>query len=241
MNETNPYSDEFINAFIDNELSARERAELLSAASASRDLSQRICQIQCLKEMLKTAYPEENYAESIPEPPRQRPWVGYAAVALIGALSLFFVIQPLETLFLQEGAITESLDLQQAGGLEAGVSRVIFHVSSDDAVVAENLLDQVEIVLHEYADSDRPIRVEVVANNQGLRLFQQGRSPFSERIAYLHSRFQNIVFAACGNTLERMRKETGEVIAVLPQAVIIRSGILFVARRQQQGWAYIKV
>jgi len=28
---------------------------------------------------------------------------------------------------------------------------------------------------------------------------------------------------------------------VLPEAVVIKSGVSFVTRRQQEGWAYIKV
>ncbi|MCW8906384.1 MAG: hypothetical protein OQL28_03970, partial [Sedimenticola sp.] len=72
-------------------------------------------------------------------------------------------------------------------------------------------------------------------------LLQQGQSPFPERIRQLHAAHPNLVFAACGNTLERLVKRYGKPIDILPEAVIIRSGVSSISRRQQTGWAYIKV
>jgi hypothetical protein len=241
MNDQNLYSDEFINAFVDNELSPGERAELLSAASSSKELSQRICQMQRLKEMLKTAYPEQTDNSSSMHSRGRTGWLGYAAAAVVGAFSVFVVLQPQQMRSIAEPVAAIQPELNHSVSQTGATSRVVFHISNDDLAVADELFDQVEFVLQEYAASGRPIRVEVVANNQGLRLFQQGRTLFEKRIADLDSRYQNITFAACGNTMERIQKETGETIEILPQAVIIRSGISFVARRQKQGWSYIKV
>jgi intracellular sulfur oxidation DsrE/DsrF family protein len=72
-------------------------------------------------------------------------------------------------------------------------------------------------------------------------MLQRGRSTVAERIEQMDARYANLLFAACGNTLQRFRREQGESIEILPQAVIVQSGVSFVARRQQQGWAYIKV
>ena len=45
---------------------------------------------------------------------------------------------------------------------------VVFHISSDNLAPAQALFEQLEYLLQEYAYNNRPIRVEVVANNQGL-------------------------------------------------------------------------
>ena len=244
MSDKSIYSDEIVNAFVDGELSAQERAELLSAASASKELSQRICQAQRLKELVLTAYPQETTTVATDRSAHSKVtagWFGYAAAAMVGALSILLFMQPFNKEITAERWSSIDPILEQQRTVSGSTNRVVFHVSSDDVAMADDMFNQLELVLQEYAHRQQPLRVEVVANNQGLRLFQQGRSPFEKRIADLDERYQNIIFAACGNTIERIQKETGEAIEVLPQAVIVRSGVSFVARRQKQGWAYIKV
>ncbi|MCG8426372.1 MAG: hypothetical protein MI754_03330 [Chromatiales bacterium] len=240
MSKMNDYSDELINAFVDGELSQSERAELLSAAAQSKELSHRICQAQRLKEMVKTAYPENGEDRSVSRSANGKSWLGYVAASILGAvsMSLFFTATkpPIGT----PPQVAIDKDVQHLLQDTESSQPVVFHISSDNPVPAQALFEQLEYLLREYANNNRPIRVEVVANNQGLRLLQKGRSPFAQRVAALHSRYPNLIFAACGNTMERMQRESGETIEVLPQAVIVRSGVSFVTRRQQQGWAYIK-
>jgi intracellular sulfur oxidation DsrE/DsrF family protein len=120
-------------------------------------------------------------------------------------------------------------------------TRVVFHISSSDVELAKQMMEQVELVLNDYERKGRNIRVEVVANNQGIRLFQQGITPIQQQLSRLHDRYSNVVFAACANTMERFERLNREKIKIVPQVVIIRSGVSFVARRQQLGWAYIRV
>lgn len=240
MNRQTDYSDEVINAFVDNELGAQERAELLRDATASEELRRRICETANLKSQVQAAYPAP---ASIPAAagltPDRRAFLAYASAAVVGGLSVFGLLQIGEHSPRSDQGIG-ALAQQNHPARDAATTRVLFHISSDDAAVAGQLLDQVELVLGEYARNRRPLRVEVVANNQGLRFLQAGRSPFAERIRRLEAHHQNLLFAACGNTLQRLRREQREQIEILPGAVIVQSGVSFVARRQLEGWAYIK-
>jgi hypothetical protein len=237
---TDHYSDEQLNAFIDNELAAQERLEILQAAAGSDPLRSRLLQLQYLKELTRAAYPlAGGFGRE-----RRRPSTGagltrYLTAAAIGGLSLFAVQLVTETPSSSDQH--RRAPLAAIGDARTSQTRVVFHISSDNREDAALLLDQVETVLKEHRASGQPLRLEVVANNQGLRLMQQGRSPFPERIRQLSETYPNLVFAACGNTLERMTKETGEQIRIVPEAVIVRSGIAYITRRQQTGWAYIKV
>lgn len=232
MNADNRYSDELINAFIDGELTHEERVELLESATHSDSLKQRICDTQYLKERVRDAYPEPVGAEHNPE---RRRFLGHAMAAAVGGVTVLTGLRVLDRT--EPGVVTIA---ESESELPRDQSRVVFHISSDDAGLADELLNQVELVLQDYAINSKPIKVEVVANNQGLRLLQLGRSPFPERIRKLDKKYQNLMFAACGNTIERFRKKFSERIEILPEAVVIRSGVSFVARRQQQGWSYIK-
>ncbi|HEB94847.1 MAG TPA: hypothetical protein ENI96_00250 [Sedimenticola thiotaurini] len=244
MNTITHYSDEIINAFVDGELAAAERRELLAAAAESDRLRQRICEAVQLKELVRGAYPARSPEGLVKgRSGRRGARMRHAAAAAVAVLAVSVALllpRPEPGQRLADGALSPVLPLST--GEEAGeTTRVVFHVSSADPAAARELLDQVELVLREYAAGNRPLKVEVIANNEGLRLLQQGRSPVAERIRRLDQRYQNLLFAACGNTLERLRRETGEQIRILPQAVIVQSGVSFVARRQQEGWAYIKV
>jgi len=242
MNQESEFSDETINAYVDGELEDLECRELLKAASSSPNLSSRICEMAYLKMMVQSAW-KEPAVKSTGKPKREKPLISYAVAAGMGALALLAVITVGD--FLRpstEMTASTSLDTEQSvSSTPADQSQVVFHISSADPETAEELLDQVQLVLEDYATQSRPLKVEVVANNQGIRILQKGISPVADRIQELNTRYVNLRFAACGNTLERLRREKGESIVVLPEAVVIKSGVSFVTRRQQEGWAYIKV
>jgi intracellular sulfur oxidation DsrE/DsrF family protein len=236
MRKDSHFSNETIHAFVDGELSAQESAELLQAASLSDELKGRICDAQYVKVSVQAAYPVPDQVEEPLGRPDRRRFIGHLAATAAGGFGVFLGMR-----MMGGASFTESLDSGQDGVLAGGQARVVFHISSDDLELAEQLFSQVELVLQEFSSRGKAIRVNVVANNQGLRLLQSGRSPFGERIRTMHEKYDNLLFAACGNTMERFRKEYGEEIEVLPEAIVIRSGVTFVSRRQRQGWSYIKV
>ncbi|MES9873471.1 MAG: hypothetical protein ABW146_10185 [Candidatus Sedimenticola sp. 6PFRAG7] len=237
------YSEEVISAFVDGELDHGERLELLEAASSDDALRLRICESQRLKEMVREAYPP-----AVESRPGERSGnsrlslLRYGAAAAIASLALYSVLSlnqpPGLPPAVSEGAVSENDVLLDADDSQR---RVLFHISSNDPETAGQLFEQVELVLRSHAESGQQVRVEVVANNQGLRVLQQGHSLFASRIKTLHEQYPNLVFAACGNTMDRFQKRFGESVKVLPQAVIIRSGVALVTRRQELGWSYIKV
>lgn len=241
MNQDSEVSDEIINAYVDGELEDLDCRDLLASASRFPDLSRRICETTYLKLMVRSAW-KEPAVKSTCKSTRIPALVSYAMAAGLGALSLLAVIavgdlrhEPTQTM------ASRSFDTEQPAALNpADQSRVVFHISSADPTTAEELLDQVQQVLEDYASQGRSLKVEVVANNQGIRMLQKGVSPVADRIQKLDARYNNLRFAACGNTLERLRREQGENIVVLPEAVVINSGVSFVTRRQQEGWVYIK-
>ncbi len=244
MNRQDEYSNEAVSAYVDGELEREERIALLQAASRSAGLAGRICEAGYLKELVQGAYqePEKRVASRAPRGSLGG-WTGYAAAATLGAVAVFAGLQiqdagRVEQQFAGSYQPTFGGSFQPAG---MNQGRVVFHISVAEERIADELLDQVELVLQSYAREGRALKVEVVANNEGLRILQQGRSPVAERIRQLDDRYQNLMFAACGNTLQRFRKENGEQIEILPQAVIVQSGVSFVVRRQKEGWAYIKV
>jgi len=121
-----------------------------------------------------------------------------------------------------------------------GPELVMFHISTADEQAATLLLDQVELVATRFRTSRRALRVVVIANNQGLQLYRALQSSQAQRIRQLFARFDNITFAACGTTLARLT-DSGDAPRLLPQAIVVDSGVAEIARRQKQGWKYIRI
>ena len=83
MNKNN-YSDEIVNAFVDDELGHQERIELIEAASKSDHLRQRICDAQLLKELVVGSYPKLKTE-------KQAPYKLSPAIAVAASIVFFTV------------------------------------------------------------------------------------------------------------------------------------------------------
>ena len=118
--------------------------------------------------------------------------------------------------------------------------RVVFHQTSGEPTAAGELLDEVEAMLVLYRDRELPLRVEIIANGEGLAMLRAGLSGYGERIRALSAEYTNLAFVACQNTIDRIRVEEGVEVVLLPEAELTRSGVTRVVRRQREGWAYIQ-
>lgn len=232
MKNATSISDEMINAYVDGELSDAERHHLLSAAMASDALRERICAATYVKEQVQQAYPDQ-FSPSESQPVQSQARYAIAASLLFAGLAalLYMALAP---------QLNRADKSHQIAAVSSESTKILFHISSENTDATADLLEQVELVLDSYASRQQPLRVEVVANHDGLRMLQSGRSVLAGHIAQLHQRYPNLNFAACGNTLDRLRKSSKEKIDILPSAVIVQSGVSFVARRQRDGWLYIK-
>lgn len=240
-----PLSEERLQALLDNEFSPEEGAELLARVRADGDMRQRACELRMLKDTVRLAYRE------VPPPPRawrrgrrSRGWWPSIAAALlmlvtgvVAGWQLHWVSGSAERFAL--------LDPQGRGAQPAQVHgeemRIVFHLTNPDMTVAGDLLDEVEAMLEQHEQAQRPLRVEIVAHGEGLGLLRARLSAHQDRIRALADRYHNLTFVACRNTIERLRVEQGVEVVLLPQAQLATSGVDHVARRQQEGWVYIRV
>lgn len=78
-------------------------------------------------------------------------------------------------------------------------------------------------------------RIEVVCHSSGLNLLIKDKSKVAAKVAELSS--QGIVFAACNNTMRRMKIGKD---ALVPSAVVVPSAMVELVSKQEEGWAYVK-
>jgi intracellular sulfur oxidation DsrE/DsrF family protein len=234
-----------LDAFVDGQLDQNDRIEILDAMAGSGEIRDRVAETRRLKDLVRLAYLDQR-AQSNRSSQPQTKYTSHVVAAVLGALSMLFLMQ-LGNLPAEFGQSTKSMEMAGRGGDSAFTparslmpEQVLFHLSSGDQQDGRELLDQVELVASEYEKTGRDLRVIVVTNNEGLRLYQAGYSDHADRIHELYARYDNIVFAACGTTLGK-RIETGEKVELLPQVIVVDSGVAEITRRQQQGWKYIRI
>jgi len=110
--------------------------------------------------------------------------------------------------------------------------QVVFELTSDEPKSWNALLNNVENVRAALPGT----RVEVVAHGPGLRLLTKAHNAeVAARMAALAA--QEIVFAACLNTMKRMQVAPEQLS---PFAVPVDSGVAEVVRKQADGWAYVR-
>lgn len=229
MNEKLQASDEYLGAFIDGELDAGERERALAALEADSQLAQRACELRRVKDLVRHAYADVR----APGGKRRPPWARAALAARAavgGALIVAGVLL---------GWGLNDLTRHVSDGRQATVptGNVVIHVSSGDIDSMRAALDQAERLASSTTDS--PPRVEVLANSSGIDLFVRGASPFAERIERIRREHPNVVFLACGQTLDNLQRRHVKVV-LLPDVKVVSSALDQVLLRLREGWRYSK-
>jgi len=91
-----------------------------------------------------------------------------------------------------------------------------------------------------YKDLGEKVAIEVVTFGPGLHMLRDDTSPVKARIKTIKESTPAISFKACGNTQENMHKVENKEIPLIPEATVVKSGIVRVMELQEQGWTYVK-
>lgn len=247
MSNDKKFSDEFLNAFVDNQLTHEEKAGAYIHINEDAELSQRMCELRKVHDLVQLAY------NNPPLPPRygddmaagSRLQRGIAAGVVTAVALLLGTV-----LGWQLGKPVNGNTAHSATGADnpAAVAtanpqqmKVLFHLNSGDDDSLKEALDEVEELLKYYKQSKQSGRIELVTNGEGINLLRIDTSPFPERIRRMQQEYDNLTFVACQNSLDILTDGHENIRAkLIPGTVVIDSGVAQIMRRQQQGWAYIR-
>jgi len=283
------FSDEFLNAFLDNQLTLEEKDRAYLRISQDEALNRRVCELRKIQDMVRLSYQNPPLPSARPVPTGRHSRLGLslaAGIALVTGVALGWVlhnpvplptaapaaapavvVQPVPmnrlvakaamipapvaaapTLPADEATVltvTEENNIlavpYRPGPASGDAIKVLIHVSSVTAAHNPGALDEIESLVRYYRDQHQNARVEVVMNGEGLNLVRVDTTRFAERIRRMQEEHDNLTFAACQNTIQRLKREHGITAKLLPGVTVIDSGVAQIMRRQQQGWAYIQV
>lgn len=239
------FSDEHLNAYLDNQLDAEERSLLLEELRRDQALAERVCKLQKVQDMVQLAY--HNVAsEQSPDQSGRRRWPLYFAQAasalLILGLGLSIGWFSHDT-FKRPPSLFELAQSAQVAAKPQPDDelKVMLHINSYDPSRLKTVLDEAEYLLRTSRNKQRPLRIEIMANGEGLKLLQQGNTPYASKVQDLSSQYQNVRFMACRIALNRYREENGISIELLPNVDVVPSAMQEALLRQREGWTYLRI
>ncbi|MCS6990286.1 MAG: DsrE family protein [Chitinophagales bacterium] len=123
------------------------------------------------------------------------------------------------------------LYLQLQAQPASGPPRIVFQMVSGDTLAHKALMRQLGNITSLQPD----LQIEVICHGPGLEMVQKDRSQVADRIGQYVAK--GVRFSACEFSMKE-RKVSKEQI--LEGVDYIPSAILHIARRQAEGWSYIK-
>lgn len=211
---------EELNAFVDDQLSANDRARVLELLGHDATLQKRVAEIQQTQNLLRHAY-------KIPPPPqfssRNAPFFKSNKIALAMSLVLGIVL----------GSLAHLL-AGNTPGLFANKSPkgVVIQVSEADPAKWEMALINARNVRKAY--SDQNVGVEIVAYGPGLKML---RKDSSVAAGLDEAKRNGVKLLACGNTMtmtHTSRDELNRSVDIVP------AGVVEIMERQKEGYAYVR-
>jgi len=236
------FSDEQLQAFVDDEVDLSDRAEIMEAISRDDELACRVCELLQIKDSVRLAYHEP------PQPVHASKQWQVASKARVSvrtiAASFLLAMGVLSGWFMHalslNGASPPTSNLVQMAPANQEFKRVILHISTADTERLEQALDDAELLLSGYKNHPEMLQLEVVANAAGLTLLREDASPYVDRIRRMAQEYDNIDFLACSRTIEKLHLK-GIDVHLIPEAKVIPAALEEIVDKLQEGWVYIRV
>jgi uncharacterized protein len=143
-------------------------------------------------------------------------------------------------------AATPPTQKRSTAGATAGsapdskMHRLILQVNTNEPAAMNLALNNATNVAQYYKELGEKVKIEVVTFGPGLHMLRDDTSPVKARIEEMALSTPEVSFKACGNTQERMHKAENKDIPIVPQAEVVKSGVVRVMELQENGWSYVK-
>jgi intracellular sulfur oxidation DsrE/DsrF family protein len=162
-----------------------------------------------------------------------------AVRAAVGVVSLLIVAPPSAVAVEQKQAAKQMLK-RPAADKKQKLHQLVLQVNTNEPAMMNLALNNATNVAQYYTDLGEKVTIEVVTFGPGLHMLRDDTSPVKARIKAIKESTPAISFKACGNTQENMHKVENKEIPLLPEATVVKSGVVRVMELQEQGWSYVK-
>jgi len=266
-------SDEFLSAFVDNQLTQEEKAAAYDQISQNKEINMQICELRKVSDLVRLAYANPPSAPNTQKKLITKNFQLNIAACLLAGLTLVLgvvlgwnlgptqenraMLAEHEKIKIDHAQMSQrhkKMTASNTAGKQIsnnpaptdGIAdpkqiKILIHLNSKETELVQESLDALENVLKYYRKIGQDARIEMVANGDGINLLRKDASPFLDRIKRMQKEYDNLTFVACQNSINRLKDERGIIAKLIPGVVVIDSGMAQLMRRQDQGWAYIRV
>jgi uncharacterized protein len=240
-------SDEFLNAFVDNEPESDEKSEIFDTIGQDEALKNRVCELRSLKEMVQYAYqqPPSHRSSHIKKlstwrPPYQdmRRLATCVFLLLLGGGLGWLISAESESKI--DLKLLNQFQAMQSNDIAEEPGKIIVQVSNSNLVRLKAALDETENLLGTYKRANRQLRVEIIANGGGVDLLRSDVSPYRKRIGLMKAKYPNLDFLACSQTISKLQQK-GIIVHLLPNIGVASSAAEEINKRLLQGWDYVRI
>lgn len=221
-----------IHAYIDGELSAVERADFERLLTQDASLKAEVCELRKIKQQMLEHYQKVNVPPLAKNTVNftQRQW-GWAASILLSVGLGFLISQGV-------GNLGQNSPLPPLQVAQSEDNKVVLHIDSSQPSRTHALLQKASAMLNASQTEVNPIEIEIVANHEGIELFEQ-ENPSREAIIALLAQYDNLKLVACQRALER-RAKNGHPVHLIDKVESDKAAIDVIIDKMQQGWRYYK-
>jgi uncharacterized protein len=142
--------------------------------------------------------------------------------------------------FLMVTTMASGRERKHATSATFNQNAVAMQVSGNEPAMMNLTLNNASNVAQYYKELGQKVSIEVVTYGPGLHMLRDDTSPVKARIEILALSTPEISFKACGNTRENMSKAENKEFPLIPQAQVVKSGVVHVMELQEQGGSYVK-
>jgi uncharacterized protein len=117
--------------------------------------------------------------------------------------------------------------------------RLVILIDSDDEKVMRHAISYAINLTNAYAGVKEKVRIEIVANGSGIRLFRADTSPLQQPLVMLRQVIPDIVFSVCDASRQIAEQREGRLVALIPEARLVPFGIRRIIELQEAGWSFV--
>ena len=156
--------------------------------------------------------------------------------ALLAGLAFTFVAPPAKAQATKHSAV----QAPKPPVADRKPHRLILQVNTNEPAMMNLALNNATNVAQYYQELGEKVEIEVVTFGPGLHMLRDDTSPVKARISTIALSTPSISFKACGNTQGNMSKAENKEIALIPEAAVVKSGVVRVMELQEKGWTYVR-
>ncbi len=224
MSAEHNFSDEHLNAFVDDQLDSAERNRVVEALARDADLSLRINELRKLKELVRYAYSTPIKLRNTARRSPSRLISSALAAGLLAATAAGGWYWHSSLSGVDVGAPVVANATKKRG--------VVLQISDNDPAKWDIALFNAKSIRKGFPQGNMDI--EIVAYGPGLEMFKKD-SPFNQRLD--DAAHAGVKLLACGNTMEFTHTTRDQLNSSVE---VVKAGVVEIMQKQEQGYSYIR-